>query len=45
MEILKNKATVILIVMILGASYIGALDNSSLDDNIKDSNNTITVNA
>ena len=45
MEILKSRATIALIVMILGASYIGALDNSSLEDNTQNSANTITVNA
>ena len=42
MEILKCKTTIILIVMILGVSYIGGLDNSTLEEN---NSQNIQVNA
>lgn len=45
MEMLKSKATIALIVMILGVSYIGALDNNSLEDRSQNNEQTISVNA
>jgi len=33
MEMIKNKVTIGLIVMLLGVSYIGAIDNNHLEDN------------
>ena len=44
MEILKSKTTVILIVMILGVSYIGGMISSNLED-IKHDIQNVTVNA
>ena len=45
MEMLKSKATVALIMMILGVAYIGALDNNSLEDNTQNNEHSISVNA
>ena len=45
MEMLKSKATIALIVMILGVSYVGAMDNNSLEDNTQNNEQTISVNA
>lgn len=42
MEMIKNKVTIGLIVMLLGVSYIGAMDNSHLEEN---NEKPITVNA
>ncbi len=43
MEILKNKMTILLIVMILGVSYIGGLENNN---NFEDNNdNLVSANA
>ena len=42
MEMLKNKVTIGLIIMILGVSYIGALDNAHFEENDEHS---VTVNA
>lgn len=33
MEMIKNKLTIGLIVMLLGVSYIGAIDNNHLEEN------------
>lgn len=32
MKMLKSKATIALIVMVLGVSYIGGIDNSNFSD-------------
>lgn len=42
MEMLKNKVTIGLIIMILGVAYIGALDNTQLEENDE---HLVTVNA
>ncbi len=42
MEILKSKVTIGLIVMLLGVSYVGALDNNHFE---KNDEKTITINA
>lgn len=42
MEMLKNKVTIVLVVMILGVSYIGAVDNNRLEENDE---NLVSVNA
>jgi len=42
MEMLKNKVTIGLIIMLLGVSYIGALDNNDFQ---KNDEKTVTVNA
>ena len=44
MDMLKSKATIALILMVLGA-YIGGLDNSSLEDNTRTTEHPISVNA
>ena len=41
MEMLKNKVTIGLIIMILGVAYIGALDNNHLEENDEQS---VTIN-
>lgn len=42
MEMLKNKVTILLIVMLLGVSYVGALDNNHFEKNDEKS---VIVNA
>ncbi len=42
MEMLKNKMTIGLIIMVLGVSYIGAIDNNHLEENDE---NLVQVNA
>jgi len=42
MEIIKNKVTIGLIVMLLGVSYVGAMDNTHLEEN---SEKPIAINA
>ncbi len=42
MEMLKNKVTIGLIVMLLGVSYIGGMDNNHFEEN---GEKTVTVNA
>ncbi len=42
MEMIKNKVTIGLIVMLLGVSYIGAMDNNHLEEN---NEKPISVNA
>lgn len=44
MEMLRSKATVALVVMILSVAFIGGMDNSNLKDNSASENN-ISVNA
>ncbi len=43
MEILKNKATILLIVMILGVSYIGGIENNNSFEETNE--NLISANA
>ncbi len=45
MEMLKNKVTILLIMMVLGVAYIGALDNNSLEDQTRSAEQAISVNA
>ncbi len=45
MKMLKSKATVAFIVMILGVSYVGGLNNNSLEDNHQTEERSIAVNA
>lgn len=45
MDMLKSKATIALILMVLGVAYIGGLDNSSLEDNTRTTEHSISVNA
>ncbi len=45
MGMLKSKATIALILMVLGVAYIGGLDNSSLEDNTRTTEHPISVNA
>ncbi len=42
MEMLKNKVTIGLIIMLLGVSYIGSIDNNHFEENDEKS---VIVNA
>ena len=42
MDILKSRAIIILIIMILSVSFIGGADNTTLQDN---NDNSISTNA
>ena len=43
MEMLKCKATIALVIMVLGVAFVGGMDNASLNDNNTEHN--ISVNA
>ncbi len=45
MDILKSKATIALILMVLGVAYVGGLDHNSLEDNTRTTEHPISVNA
>ncbi|MBQ9011181.1 MAG: hypothetical protein IJ093_00840 [Bacilli bacterium] len=45
MKMLKSKATIALIVMVLGVSYVGGIDNSSFEDNTQNYEQSIATNA
>ena len=44
MKMLKSKATIALIIMILGISYIGGVENN-LEDNNQNYDQQVSVNA
>ena len=45
MEFLKCKSVIALIVMILGVSYISALDNATVQNHAQDDNMNVVENA
>ena len=45
MELLKCKSVIALVVMVLGVSYISALDNATVQSHAQDNNMKIVENA
>ncbi len=45
MELLKCKSVIALVVMVLGVSYISALDNATVQSHAQDNNMEIVENA